>query len=316
MLNAIIFRIKRNVYRYFFFRLFVFTVIVALFDYGIGSMLEYFYFKQTSGVQFRTTYSIEKTTADVLIIGTSRAGHDYRPDIFGHRLNLSCYDVGRDASYIFYQYAVLTAILKRYSPKMIILDFLNGEFKLDRESYDRLQSLLPYYKTHPEIRPMIELKSPFEKIKLLSRIYPFNSSILTIAAGNTEFNKKRSGDFDGYVGLTKGWNEPIKSADNAWTAYIVDSTKIKILEAFIKDCIQAKVKLYIVCSPYFIKKEKMDYSIACGMKIAKKYNIAFYDFSRDSTFLANPKFFADEIHLNDSGAQVFSNLLIDKILIR
>jgi hypothetical protein len=313
MLNSTKIKIRKSPYRYFFFRLLIFIIVVALLDYAIGSTLEYFYFRQTSGVLYRTNYSIEKTRSDILIFGTSRAGHDYRPDIFQKRLNLSCYDVGRDASYIYYEYAVLKAILKRYTPKMIILDFLNGEFKTDRDSYDRLQSLLPYYKSHPEMRPMIELKSPYERIKLLSKIYPYNSAIFAIAAGNSEFNKKRSGDFDGYVPLYKVWSDPIKDADSAWTNYPVDSMKIKIYEEFITDCIQAKVKLYIVCSPYFVNSKEMDYSIIKGMGIAKKYNISFYDFSRDSKFLANSRFFADEIHLNDDGATVFSNLLIDKM---
>jgi hypothetical protein len=289
-------------------------MMVSLLDYTIGSVLEYFYFKQSSGVLYRTSYSIEKTTADLLIFGTSRAGHDYQPDIFGQGLDLTCYDVGRDASYIYYQYALLEAVLKRYTPKMIILDFLNGEFKLDHESFERLQSLLPYYRTHPEMRPVIELKSPYEKIKLWSKIYPYNSSVFAIAAGNSEFNKKRSGDIHGYVPLTKVWNEPIKEADSAWTTYPVDSNKIKIYEAFIKDCVRAKVKLYIVCSPYFVRATEMDYSINSGTRIAKKYNIPFYDFSRDSSFLADAGLFADEIHLNDTGARKFSKLIVDKII--
>jgi hypothetical protein len=314
MKNVQIFIISRNKYIYFLFRLFLFGLIVWILDGSIGKMLEYFYFKQKSGVLFRTTYSIEQTKAELLIFGTSRANHDYRPDIFGKRLMLSAYNVGRDANYIFYHYAVLSAILKRYTPKVIILDFINGEFKSDRESYDRLQSLLPYYTRHPEMRSIIELRGPYEKIKLLSRIYPYNSSIFTIAAGNAQFNKRRSDDIQGYVPLNKVWAEPIRTADKAWTTYSVDSAKINVYEAFIQDCLRLHVKLYIVCSPYFVKTQKVDYSIVTGKEIARKYNIPFFDYSTDTAFLVRRDIFADEFHLNDEGAQIFSNLLIDQMM--
>jgi hypothetical protein len=193
-------------YKKFFIKLFIFLAIVVLFDFAIGAALRHYYFKQESGVQYRTTYSMEQTKADLVIFGSSRATHHYVPDVFEQRLNMSYYNVGRDGNFIFYHYAVLKSILKRYTPKIIILDISGAEFSVGQDSYDRLSALLPYYKTHPEIRPIVELKSEYEKIKLASSIYPFNSSIITIALGNAEFNKKRNDDTEGYVPLKKNWN--------------------------------------------------------------------------------------------------------------
>src|SRR6185436_18138693 len=100
-----------------------------------------------------------------------------------------------------------------------------------------------YFKKHPEIRSIIDLKSPYEKYKLLSNIYPYNSSIFTIAAGNTEFNKKRRGDINGYVPLTNVWNDPINDG-SIFENPESDNLKIKIYESFINDCINSKVELY------------------------------------------------------------------------
>ena len=146
-------------------KLLVLFITLVFFDFIIGSLLNIFYFKQESGLQYRTTYSIEKTTADLLIFGSSTANHNYHPGIFQNRLNMSYYNVGRDGKSIFYHYAVLEAVLKRYTPKMIIYDFDEHEFSKDQESYDRLSSFLPYYKKHPEIRSIVDLKSPYEKYK-------------------------------------------------------------------------------------------------------------------------------------------------------
>ena len=48
-------------------------LIVFAGDFLIGKTLKYFYFKASSGLFQRTTYSIEKTEADILIFGSSRA---------------------------------------------------------------------------------------------------------------------------------------------------------------------------------------------------------------------------------------------------
>jgi hypothetical protein len=297
----------------FVIKLLVFCALIILLDYGVGSVLRYFYFKQDSGLQYRTTYSIEKTTADVLIFGSSKANHHYHPAVFEERLQLPYYNAGRDGNAVFYHYAVLKAVLKRYTPKMVVLDFVNGEFKQGQESYDRLSSLLPYYKTHPEIRPLVELKSDYEKFKLLSSIYPFNSSLFTIAVGNTEFNKKRTEDIKGYVPLSRVWNGPVKKENNPVT-YLTDSLKIKAYETFIQDCLNAKIKLYVVVSPYFIQSATTDYSVTIAQQIANKYQVPFLDYSKDSAFITQPALFADIDHLNDEGAKVFSNRLIDGII--
>jgi hypothetical protein len=312
MIKTSFHKIQKNPYQYFLLKLVVLLAIVFALDYSIGNALRYFYFKQESGLQYRTTYSIEKTTADLLIFGSSRANHHYNPSVFESRLNQSYYNVGRDGNSIFYHSAVLKAVLKRYSPKIVILDFVHGEFQKNQNSYDRLSSLLPYYSNHPEMRSIINLKSDYEKIKLFSNIYPYNSSIFTITVGNAEFNKKRNGDIKGYVPLTKIWNGSIK-IDNSSTSYEIDTMKVNAYKTFIQDCINSKVKIYIACSPYYIKSNHSDYSVIIGKEIAKRNNIEFFDYSKDSVFINNSKLFSDNSHLNDSGAIVYSNMLIDRI---
>ena len=312
MIKSSISRIKKNPYKFFLLKLVVLFVIIFIFDYSVGNILRYFYFKQESGMPYRTTYSIEKTTADILIFGSSRANHHYHPDVFEKRLNLSYYNVGRDGNYVFYDYAILKGVLKRYSPKIVILDFVIDEFQLNQNSYDRISVVLPYYRTHPEIRPIIELRSTYEKFKSLSSIYPFNSLVLTIAFSNAGFYKKRKEDINGFVPLTKTWNGVIQ-IDTSSVKFKLDNTKVKVYEAFIQDCISLKVKLYVVCSPYYIKSNHTNYSVLLGQEIAKRYNVMFIDYSKDSIFNFNSKLFADIGHLNEEGAKNFSNMLIDSI---
>lgn len=296
-------------------KVFLFVVILFLLDATIGGLLKDLYFRQNSGLLYRTTYAMDSTKADVLIFGSSTANHHYCPEVFEKRLHLSCYNTGRDGNTIFYYYAILQGVLKRYSPGMAILDFNRKEFLKDQASYDRISSLLPYYDEHPEIRSTIQLKSPFEKYKMLSAIYPYNSLIFTIAAGNAEFNKNRKEiiDQEGYVPLEKVWNEPV-TMDTSFEKYELDSIKIMRFKSFIRECIKADIKLYIFLSPHFTEYKFQDSSIVIAKEIAREFNVPFYDFSSDPLFLSDAALFADRDHLNGEGAIVYSEKVIDRIL--
>jgi len=288
-------------------------IIVAALDFGIGRLLKVFYFRQTSGVDYRTRYAMEHSREDLLIFGASTAVHDYIPPTFETHLKLSAYNVGRDAMSIFYDYAVLKAVLKRYTPKMIILAFDKDEFSQSAESYDRLSTLLPFYKTHPEIDGIIDLKGPYEKYKMISNIYPYNSLVVTISAGNSDLNKKRREDIKGFVAVNKTWPEPIK-CDSSFTNEVLDSNKVKVYESFIADCINAKIELYIITSPSFVKATYPSNSLVLGKAIAERYKVSFFDYSQDSGLLNNRNLFADIPHLNASGATIYSDKIANRIL--
>lgn len=314
MIQAFIYTIKKNKYSYFFTKLLLLFLIVCAVDFTCGGILHYFYFRQSSGWNYRTTYSMEKTKADLLIMGSSRASQQYHPEILEPRLHLSYYNCGRDGNFMLYNYAVLKAILKRYRPKMIILDFIKGQFNENPNEYDRLSILLPYYKDHPEIQSILELRSSMEKYKLISNIYPYNSTIFNTIIGNTNFNKERQKDIKGYVKFEDVWNQPLKKDNLPPGQYKLDSNFIHTYESFIKDCVNAKVKLYIVCSPYYSIPVTEDYSVTLGKNIAEKYNVSFIDYSMDTTLIRQPALFSDTIHVNNDGAKIFSTMVANEIL--
>lgn len=284
--------------------------ITFILDFTIGKSLRYFYFKETSGPHYRTTYSMEKTEAEMLIFGPSTATQHYVPEIFEDSLKLTFYDVGREGQDILYELALLKAINKRYSPKIIILD-IEGNFEKDEKKYDRLSDLLPYYENHEEIRDIIKLKSPYEGIKLLSEIYPFNSRLLTITSGNMDFNKMRRYDNKGFIPTKKIWKETIKTV-NEIKIENLDSIKLGAFKEFIKITKNSGIKLYVVYSPIFLKYNKNEH-IALIKEICLQENVKFLDFSKDTLFLNHRKLFEDPRHLNYSGSKVFSNRIIKKI---
>lgn len=297
------------------FKSIVFLFILFILDFVIGTFLAKLYSKQKPGDIYRITYSIDSTTQDVLIFGSSTANHHYVPEIFKQRMNVSCYNTGQDNQKILYNYAILKGVLDRYSPKIVILDFNRDEFKVDESSYDRLSALIPYYKSHAEIRKIIELRSPYEKYKMVSHIYPYNSLIFSMAMGAIESHKARKeiNEENGYIPLNDSCYANL-TTDTTKGSTDLDLLKIKAFESFLKDGKKSNVKLYVVVSPLLIESLHEDPSVTKAKEIAKKNHICVYDFTNSPLFVNKSFFAGNGTHLNDKGARMLTNLIIDSIV--
>ncbi len=166
----------------FFAKLAITILVICLLDLAIGKSLEYLYFKTKTGSPMQhTTYSLRTADPDILVFGSSRAQHHYSPYPFEKKLKATFYNTGKDGQGILYSWAMLKSELERsQKDKTIILDINPNEFNKERENYDRLSELLPYYDEDEEIREIIHLRGPFERIKAKSHLYRFNSLIFPI----------------------------------------------------------------------------------------------------------------------------------------
>lgn len=299
-------------FAFFLGKLLIFIGIVFLLDLGIGWILQHYYFTINHEDSFRANYVLKQTKAEILIFGSSRANHHYNVPLISEKLNQSCYNAGRDGSFIFYHYAILKGVLKRYKPKVIILDLCPEDLYQTPLSYDRIAALLPYYSSYPELRNIIELKSRFEKYKLLSRIYPFNSQIVRIITGNIDIHNRRKDELTsmGYVPIAKTWKQPIaEGAENS----DIDPVKLRFLKSFISECKQADIRLLIFISPIFVKENHVMKYINCIQETTSRNGIPFWNYSQDEYFLQNPELFADPAHLNNAGANRYTSEVINKL---
>lgn len=303
---------KTNKPAYFFYRFFILFLVLAFIDLVAGNMLTHFYFKINHDENYRTTYVIERAREQILIIGSSRATHHYNPDAIGDSLKMSCYNAGRDGNFIFYYYAVLQSVVKRYKPQMIILDIAAEDIEVKSDSYDKISTLLPYYKNHPEIRSIIELKSPFEKYKLISRIYPYNSNLLRIVLGNLDLRNKKNNELQekGYIKAGSKWDRPLQLMSDSND---LDTIKTHYLRLFIECCRNEGINLCIFSSPTYLKSNQEWNYVGVIREMAAAYQVPFWDYSQDPYYLCHPALFSDVHHLNVEGAEVYSQQVINDV---
>ncbi|NNC95045.1 MAG: hypothetical protein HKN92_05740 [Chitinophagales bacterium] len=281
-------------------------LLVAILDFAIGSVLDRMYMNQKSGLESDTTYAINEADEDVIIIGSSRANHHYVPEIVSKELGMSVFNAGRDGQFTFYYEALISSILDRYNPKLIILELNSLELLYSQESYDRIAALHPYYKESDRIKRIVELRSPFEKYKMYSKIYPYNGAFLTILQ-NSLINKKSG---DGYKPIFRTMENPeMKSMEVKNKKF--DENQLSSFKRIVEMC-ENKVQLVIVTSPALVvgddqrKYDKL-------LELSNELGVIYYDFAYSDHYMENLQLFADELHLNDEGARIFTQDLVEKM---
>lgn len=306
----------------FFKKFILFVGIVFTVDWLIGFGLEKLYFSLQSGQFAQTTYSLDKASPDILIFGSSRAQRHYSSEILSNELSMSIYNAGRDGQFLPYYCAVQDVILERKIPKIIILDVNIWELGPNEQKYMKLAQLLPYVSKHPVLRKYTAEISEFENLKLISKTYPYNSTLL-ISVYDHLFADNEQTDDRGYTALTGVVSETMfnkyktekrvydkkRSTQNIQ----IDQHAVAYYNQFLQKTKDLNIKTYVVISPTILKEPQTEEKLLLE-KIAKKYdNVKFLDYAIDSTYNNHYQLFSDEFHLNQTGAERFSKELADSI---
>ena len=288
-------------------KLILILAILIISDQICGHILRYFYFKQVWGKNHQLTLTIDSIKTDLLVIGSSRATHHYVPEFFEEKLKMSFYNCGSEGNFILFGYGIFKSIIYRYNPKIIIFDLIPNQLAYDNLDYERLSNLLPYYKDHYELKDIIELRSPFEKYKLYSSVYPFNSLLINMMNCNLESKKNKYEIHKGYMPLYNKMN-CIKANNFLKKPFgEIDKNKIDALNDIAATCKKKKIRLVFVYSPIFSNSpDSIETKII--EDISKTQKCQYFDFSNDSTFDNHPEYFDDNFHLNDNGARKFSEM--------
>ncbi|WP_280751268.1 MULTISPECIES: hypothetical protein [unclassified Parabacteroides] len=296
----------------FFVKMLLFILVLVLLDWALGSGLRFFYFRQSQGKLYNLTCVLEKQTAEILILGSSRAMHQYNPEIMTDSLGLSCYNAGNDGQSILYHNALLDVILDRFTPSMIVLDVNPDELVRKASSYDLLTALNPYVKDHPVLWNTLQLRSPFEKAKHLSKIYPFNSLLARIAVGNMHVTTKDV-SANGFTPQYGQWEQPIQTIDYPTDSVNFDKNKIEAMNQLIQKCKEKNIILYMVLSPMYEQQLNHSSSIRYITRLCEANNISFFSYQNDKRFKAN-ELFRDPSHLNAIGADIFTSDIASLLL--
>ena len=290
-------------------RIFVFIFSIVIIDFFIGHGLSYLFKNQKKGIYYRVNYGVYKSDADVFIFGSSNANHHIVPSIIEQETGCTAYNMGRDGMDILYHYSMFKGVLVRHKPKKVILCLSPLEFS-NIDNYDRLANIIPYISLDDSIKKIVYLKSRYEKYKLISKIYPYNSTILNLINGFiTNSNKKT----DGYVPIygthiTKKTKSVVFKSDSTFNIH-----RIQAFENFILLARENNIEVFIIMSPWYKVENPNTKSIERIRKITEKHSIPFFNYTLHPNYSGKPEKFFDEGHLNHENAVDFTKIIVSNI---
>ena len=305
-------------------KLAIFVVLLFVVDVVMGRFIETVFYLQPSGKYARLTRAIKNTTADIVIFGSSHAHRHYVPSILEAATGLECYNAGTKGQRMIFNLSLQEVIFKHHVPKITLLNVDPRFLYKDEKEYEKLADLLPYYRKNHGLLKVLSLRGPFEKYKLLSHLYPYNSTLVHIVYFYLEPKK----DFSGYrplIGNLKpqGSVRQVRNIDPEGNEDIeitsgfkeIDLKCIEALERFIANCTRYGSKLILIVSPNFAGNAyDNDPSFNKIKEIVSRYNVPFLNYADHPLFSLKRKYFHDFQHMNKTGAEQFSRMVSKQLV--
>lgn len=293
---------------WFLLKVLIVAILLVFVDFMAGYVLDRLYSTSKSGVSYQEYTIINKTNQEVLVFGSSRAAYHYVPSVLAEELKMSVYNSGREGTGIFFHNAVLISTLKRYTPKLIILDLdyrdiYKGEGGFGTEV---LKELTPFYGEISEKFDSLLVQNWYDPILFQSNLFKYNKKFFSVLTGNIFRGRD---NYNGYRPLYGEWKEEIKALDEV--NLIPDSAKINQLMRFVEMAKNRNIWVVLTVSPYYID---MPVDLLKPLEeISKKHRVPLLNHINDSRFLSERNLFNDELHLNDKGAGIYSSIIADEI---
>lgn len=280
---------------------------MIIIDFFVGIVFGYLVNHAKGGDNSRNNYICNETKDEILILGSSRAIHHYIPTIIQDSLNLSCYNCGQDGNGILLNYSRYQMIKNRYEPNLIIyditpdFDYLSGD---DNHKYLGWQKA---YYDRQGISNVFEAVDPLEKYKMQSNMYRYNSTCIQIIGDF--IHPLQSHGIQGYRPLYGDIKREEMVKKEKTKAVVIDSIKMHYLEKFIDEI--EKEQLVIVISPIWNGMNKNEYKPI--EDLCQKKDIHFLNYANNPKYVHQDKYFKDAVHLNNTGAELFTQDIINQI---
>lgn len=292
----------------FLLKVAIFFIIAIVIDFALGAVFSYMVNNSKGGDNGRNNYICNLTSEDILVFGSSRAIHHYNPTIITDSLGLSCYNCGQDGNGVILNYGRYQLIAQRYHPKMVIYDVSPQlDLHAGEDNHKYLGWLRAYY-DRPGIAEIFESVDKTEKLKMLSRMYRYNSKFVQII---TDYIHPLESDGINGFRPNEAELDTLKIARHSFEegSYEYDSLKLKYLNKMLDTA--PDVRFVFVVSPYWYGADTA--SFAPLKQLCEQRHIPLIDFSNNPKYVHHNEFFSDGAHLNARGADEFTRDIVKQI---
>lgn len=259
--------------------------------------------------------------SDIVIYGNSRAWVQFDSTMMSDSLHIPTYNLGIDGHNFWLQYLRHTMLLKKNKkPRIIIVSIDMFSLQKRKDLYNSEQ-FLPYMLWNKEIKMATIGYEGFKRVDYelpLIRYYGRTKAIETAFRFFSGHLSNPVCRIRGYQAREESWNTDFDKAKLAMSNYVVkpDKSTLALFERFLDECKLQNIKLIFVNAPEYIEGQKFIKNrveiLAIYRKYSKLNNIPFYDYSNDIISFQK-KYFYNTVHMNKTGAELFTAKLIDTL---
>lgn len=247
-------------------------------------------------------YTIKDINEDIIILGNSVILNSLMPQVLADSTGMSVYNSASNGQEIDFFYSLLDCILKRHTPKAIILGMRNDLFTTEGIG-DRYSILSPYYGMGYEvIDSCLNSSDDHAELLMKSTFYRYNTIWWRILLYH--FISPNEKGVNGFIA------KPVPPMPPKLMDTEEDDeprqARLNTLNKIIDRCQEKGVKLILIYPPLYYNRQGESRAGIRIKKLCEGRGITVIDNSADPYFMRHPELFYDNTHLNADGAIVFS----------
>lgn len=285
-------------------KLALFLVCMLVVDFSFGSVFSFLKANAKSGAEVENRFVKDSITADVVVFGSSRSLRHYNPYMLQDSLGLVSEVCGINSNGIITMYPRFRQIARRQNPKIVIYDIM-PEMDISQEDMTKYLPQLRRNGNDGISAGLIATIDKNDKFKSLSQMYCNNSTLFSLIACYTGAPEDRHKGFHAYTDTMN--YEPT----NKHVVYEPDTLKMHLFRQLIRDCKDNGTNIVFMVSPAY---KKNYYDAAKPIEqLCKEEGVPFVNNNFRKGISDNRDYFHDSVHLNEAGANAYTNLVIKEL---
>ena len=293
----------------FLLKVLLFFALVVVMDFAFGYVFSWLRINAKGGSTANCEYIANRCEDDIIIMGSSRATHHYIPQIIKDSLGMSSYNCGEEGNGIVLAYGRFKMLTNRYKPKLIIYEMTPGyDYGMEYPNTKYLGYLRPYYDVKGIKMLFDDFDDEFSFLKMKSKMYQNTSKILPDIVDNIVYRDNNYG----YAPLQGKINRANKVLVEEKQKRI-DNLKLSYLEKLMIEAKRDNIPIVFLMSPkYGVDSDSLSYEPEIAL--CEKYGIPYCNYLNYETIATVPSYFQDIGHMNNDGAVVYTQMLINEVL--
>ena len=297
----------------------VFAATLVALDAAVGAVGDFATAKLPDSAVFsgpfvKDNFRLNRTTADVVVVGSSRVAHHFVTARLKDSLDryagkdLSVYNAGIDGRLVNSSACAVESILERHSPKLLLLEADESVLSDDGVRRD-IELSAPHYRTNRVVKRYLDELGWRARLKMRSNLYRWNQKVFVLATTIPGFAKEDP--LNGYVPLDAKMTAADAEREIA-SLQAPSPPDARIVGNFSRMLAAANAKgvpIVVVSSPGFHSRQEQ----GTLDSLCRDAGVPYIDMFGMELFDEHPEWFADVYHLNDDGAHVFTALFFERL---